>query len=239
MERRSVLKGAAGVAGILGAGGVALQMTGSARATGGGSYGSVSATTDDGEINYIAIYGQSKVTWDGFDTPATHFGIVNEARIENPNGSTVTNYQQINTTGKVALSQGSSWGGDGESLSGEGTSGTVESDVGYDNNGDKDSTQYWEVVAPNGDASDTNEGLNSYALPANPIQASQFPQVSDGSSQDYVLRLKATYTWYNENSDGSYDTVFSETFESTVDVTVKNQEEQASGTSSGTGATAG
>lgn len=66
LTRRKALGGIA-AAGTLAIGGVGLvAQSGGARATGGGDYEEVTVTSDDGTVEYVAIYGASTVEWDGF-----------------------------------------------------------------------------------------------------------------------------------------------------------------------------
>ena len=125
MERRNFMKTAGGIGVGALAGGLGLTtLTGGATATSSADYGNVMLSSDDGTVEYVAIFGSSTVTWDGFESDAVEFRIVNEARIPGEVGWT-----QLNDTGKIDLSQ-STWGGDDEDFSGVGTSGTIETGTG-------------------------------------------------------------------------------------------------------------
>lgn len=213
MQRRNFLKAAGGLAALTAVGGAAL--TGGATATSNQSYGDVTISSDDGSVEYVAIYGDSVVTWDGFDTEATQFSIAIEAKL----GSEST-WTQLHDTGLVDLSN-ANWGNYDESLSGPGTSGTIESGIGLAEDGTHDPTIDWHVVGTDPDG---------YGLPQNNISASKLSVDSDGTTETYVVEIRSTYTWY----DAGDAEIHSETFTSTVDVTVTNEATTAS-TSDGSG----
>lgn len=218
MERRDFVKAAGGIGTGAVAGGVGLfALSGGASATANSSYNDVTITSDDGTVEYVALYGATRVEWDGFENVATAFRIVNEARIPGQVGWT-----QLNSTGTVDLSQGSSWGGAGEDLSGEGTSGYIDSDIGIDDNGNYDPMLDWHVVGTDPD---------DYGLPNNSLDAAALEADSDGATENFTLELRATYTWF-----ASGDVEFEKTFTSSLDVEVNNEAKSASASSSGSGA---
>lgn len=231
MERRDVLKGAAGAGGALTIGGIGLLfMPPRVAATGG--YGTAEADTDDGQVNYVAIYGQSRVDWSGFDEEATQFRIQVAAHVEDSDDEVVAGPQQIHDTGPISL-ENDDWGGAGEDHSGPGTSGYIESDIGYNDDGELDGDLFWDVLAPNGDPT---QGHNEYELPEDPLPSEEVPRVEeDDSSETFTVVIESTYTWYD--SGGNH--VFDESWEGTVDLTVTNKEAKAEADSTGTGATAG
>lgn len=227
LERRSLLKGTGVSLASLAAAGIGLSsLTGGAVATGGTNFGTTSLTSNDGTVEYVAIFGDSVVNWDGFDTPATQARIVNgaSARKESePQGSLISR-QNLNDTGKFDLSQGDSWGGAGEKIStaDDGREGTIETDVGYGSAGNKNEEVYWEIV-DDGDS----ESLNDYGLPQNPLPASPFEVNADGASQDYVITIYTRYEWY----DSSDNLIYDKEFTSEVDLTVTNEPVSVTGSS--------
>lgn len=210
--------------GVAGAGLTA--MMGGASATGGTNFGSTSLESNDGTVEYVAIFGDSVVSWDGFDTPATQARIVNgaSARKKGQSRGSLISRQNLNDTGKFDLSLGDSWGGAGETISTSdgGREGTIESDIGYGSGGNKNEEVYWEIV-DDGDS----ETLNDYGLPQNPLSAAPFEVNSDGSSQDYVITIYTRYEWY----DSSDNLIFEKEFTSEISLTVNNQTASATGSS--------
>lgn len=211
----------------LGAAGTGLTaMMSGAAATGGTNFGSTSLTSNDGSIEYVAIFGDSVVNWDGFDTAATQARIVNgaSARKKNTSQGSLISRQNLSGTGTFDLSQGDSWGGAGETISTTdgGREGTIETDIGYGTGGNKNEEVYWEIV-DDGDS----ETLNDYALPQNPLPAAPFEVDSDGSSQDYVITIYTRYEWY----DSSDNLIFEKEFTSEINLTVNNEPVSVTGSS--------
>lgn len=221
MERRNFVKAAGGIGiGAL-AGGLGLAtLTGGAAATSNANYNDVSVTSDDGTVEYVAIFGQSRVEWDGFESDATDVRIVNEARIPSEVGWT-----QLNNTGKEELSQEADWGGDGEAFSGIGTSGYIESDIGLRSNGNHDPSTDWHVVGTDPDG---------YGLPQNSLDPAALETDSDGNTKEFTLELRATYTWFDANGDVEFE----KSFTSSLGVTVNNEPATVTGTGSNSGAVA-
>jgi hypothetical protein len=227
LERRKLLKRAGVSLATLTAAGAGLgTMMGGAVATGGSNFTKTSLTSNDGTVEYVAIFGDSVVNWDGFDEPATQARIVNgaSARIQGNSRGSLISRQNLNDSGRFDLSLGSSWGGAGETISTSdgGREGTIESDIGYGSGGNKNEEVYWEIV----DDSDS-ESLNDYGLPQNPLPAAPFEVSSDGSSQDYVISIYTRYEWY----DSSDTLIFEKEFTSDVPLTVTNEPESATGSS--------
>ena len=220
MERRNLLKAVGGIAVTASASGVGvLAMSGGASATGGGTYGNVDISSDDGTVDYVAIFGNSTVEWDGFDRVATQARIVNEARVP----AAESGWIQLNDTGKFALSQGDSWGGSNDSVSGEGTSGTIESGVGVRSNGNHDPETDWHVVGSDPD---------NYPLPTNSVDPSNLENPDDGTTNTFAVETRATYEWYDSSDNG----IFSKTFNSDITVDVTNEEAEATATGRNSGA---
>jgi len=203
VQRRTILKGAgvATVSGLVGAGVLFGSQT--AAATASQDYGSVSITSDDGTVDYVAVYGDSVVEWDGFDTPATHVRIITEGRIKSQVGWT-----QLNDTGKVDLSN-DNWGGHDESLSGQGTHGTIKTGIGLDKNGNHDPQTDWHVVGSDPDG---------YGLPQNSLPANALEVTSDGGSETYTVQLRSTYIWSGDNGE-----IYRKSWVSDVPTTVNNE----------------
>lgn len=207
--------------------------SGSARAAAAQDYGSVTVTSDDGTVNYVALYGASKVEWDGFDSVAESFSVEVTADLLDSDKNHLRGPYQFHPEKTFDLNE-DSWGGNGETHTGPGTSGTIESDIGYGSSGNKAESVMWEVVAEDTDDDNLGEaadpqGLNEYALPQEAIPASALTTNTDGGSTWYNIRLYNTYTWY----DSGDNAIFSKEFTSDVAVEVVNEPAEVTGSSGG------
>jgi len=220
MERRGILKaiGGVGTATVAGGAGI-ITFTDSASATADTDYGNVTITSDDGTVEYVAIYGKSTVEWDGFDSTATQFSLDIDGQVAGSGAGWVNLYE----SGAISLDD-DTWGNYDESLSGPGTSGTIKTGIGLDENGDFDPTIDWHVVGSDPD---------SYALPENSIDPSLLEADSDGDTANFTVDIRATYTWY----DSGDNIIFEKPFISSVNVEVNNEPQTASSSSSSSGAT--
>jgi hypothetical protein len=228
MNRRDILKmaGGIGTATAIGTGALMLGSRG-ARATGGANYGSANVTSDDGSVDYVAIYGDSIVTWDGFDSPAASFRLTIDVEvIQDWDGQTAAS-QQVHQTDRYQLEEDGDWGQEGESYTignsdtDEATAGTIKSDVGLDSQGNHDPEIDWHIIGSDPD---------NYGLPNNPIDASALSTPDNGGTREFTVRVKTTYEWF----DANVNVIFGKTFTSDVDLSVTNEEATASG-QSGTG----
>lgn len=226
LTRRTALKGLA-TAGVAAAGGAA-YLTRGASASSTADYGTVTITSDDGTVEYVALYGDSVVTWDGFDTVAKSFSVEVEGGLKSGYGPITFHPEK-----RFDLTK-DSWGGPGESHTGPGTSGTIKSDIGYGSSGNKAESVMWEVVAADVDGDNYGEpsdpqGLNDYGLPVKAIPASEVNAPTDGGEQTHVIQMETTYRWFDAPTGGTE--IFAKTFTSTVDVTVNNEPATVSGSS--------
>jgi hypothetical protein len=183
LDRRDILKGVGGIAGASAVGGIGLlATTGGASATAGGSISNPdAATSDDGEISYVAVQTTGRVNWDGFDRPAAEARTLTRVRYKR--GGSVLNEYQIHDTGKFALD--GEWGGDGETteLNGDhspGQAGYIASDVD------------WGIAQQN--RQNTYDG--GYGLPNNPAPTAPFYADADGSTQETRVILEVEYRLY-------------------------------------------
>jgi hypothetical protein len=216
LQRRNYLKAVGGIAGAATIGGIgALVGSSGASATAVQNLGDVSVTSDDGTVEYVAIYGDSTVRWDGFDSTATSFIEVIEARIPGQVGWTT-----LHDTGEVDLSQGDDWGGPGESLSGPGTSGYIEADIGLRSNGNHNPETDWHIVGTDPDG---------YGLPANSIDPAALEVDGDGDTGSFTIEIRSKFTWYDDQNDA----IFEKSFTTTVGVTVTNEPSSASAENDG------
>lgn len=213
MHRRTMLKGTGIAAGGLAAGGIVL--TGfSARAAATTDFGSAYVESDDGSVQYVAVYGDSLVEWSGFDTPAQYFSIDIQGTVLDTDGNQLHDWVHLNSTGLVDLDN-ENWGNYDEELSGSGTSGHIKSAIGLDEDGNHDPTIDWHVVGDDPDG---------YGLPENSIDPSVLQNETDGSSEYYTVRLNSEYTWY----DADENELFAEDWNSNATVEVVNKPRNAS-----------
>lgn len=251
MNRRTVLKSAAGI-GAVGIGGAALSGAGAAdsHATTDYEVGDVNLSSDTGEIDYVAMHGESVFEWTGLDTTATHVEIETTATAYgiNADGSAdLLTYDTdgdgeaepledyfLNATGPVALEQGAEWGNYDDTLSGEGTRGYVEHGVGLDENAEHDPSIEWVIVGEKpADATGSD-----YGLPEDTLPADAFTTDGDGETQEFDVVLETTYTLYNGTGEDA-DELLTESTAGTITVTVENIEASGDSTSGDGGATGG
>lgn len=189
MDRRDFVKTVGGIATASATGGAAfLAATGGASATAGGSIDNPStATSDDGEISYVAVQSTGRLTWDGFDTPAARARIMTYVTLKQ-DGSAVWGEGLINDTGQFELT--SSWGGDGEdvSLSGDhsaGQSGYIASDID------------WGICQKNRE----NNYNDGYGLPTDPAPTAPFTAAADGSEESTKVVLRTVYLLFDSSGN--------------------------------------
>lgn len=212
MQRRTMLKGAGLATGGLFAGGIALTQF-SARAVATQNYGNASVSSDDGSVEYVAIYGDSRIDWTGFDTPAQYFSIDIQGAVLDSDGNQIHDWVDLYSTDLIDLDD-ENWGNYDDELSGSGTSGYIESGIGLDENGTHDPAVDWHVVGTDPDG---------YGLPQNSIPASALENDTEDSTEYYTVRLNSTYTWY----DADENELFSEDWNSNVTVEVTNEPKDA------------
>jgi hypothetical protein len=146
-------------------------------------------------VNYVVIFGDSRVEWDGFDQETNAFGLTIELTADQlPSRVTLYPEQTFDLTA-------SSWGGSSERFSGSGTSGYIESDTGYDSSG-RNPEIYCIVAAEGGNKSNADHPASDYGLSQNVADAANFEVDDDGSSESFNLKVRSTYAWY-ANSDGT------------------------------------
>lgn len=220
MERRNLLKTLGGIGTAAAVGGLSLFATSSASATGGSDFGSASLSSDDGTVDHVAIFGDGRVEWDGFEEVAQSFEIITEI-----GGDRLNSRQQINKSGPHDLTA-SSWGGANETFSGAGMSGYIESDIGYGSSENKAESVYWIIVAPNGNPSEADHPASDYGLPSSAVPASNYEVDQDGKTNNYNIKVHNTYRWY-DTTDDSGNLIFEKTFTSNITLTVTNEPESA------------
>lgn len=230
-SRRNVIRAIGGSAVAAGVGGAALlATTGSATAAFESDTDIGTVETNDGRLTHLSIYGDSTVNWEGFDTEATQFSITSEVDVVDESGNSFLpddRPQEINDTGVRDLTAGD-WGGDGESYSGPGKSGSITSDVGLHGNGSPNPDTDWAIIQ-------AEDYEDPYGLPQSPVAASDIDSApADGESTTYYVKLLSTYHWYDGNASSTGTDasghIFSETFTATYEVDVTNLEPTADST---------
>lgn len=214
MERRTLIKTVGGIGAATTLGVPLLLSERGVAATATQNFGSASVTSDDGTVDHLAIFGDTRVEWRGFEQEARSFEIdiaVGGDRLDSP--------VHLQTSGPHNLTA-DSWGGSGERFSGPGTSGWIESDVGYENQR-RAPDKYWIIVAPDGDPSRADHPASDYGLPSNAVPASTYEVDRDGASKSFTLTLRSTYRWFS-GEDGGGDLVFEKTFAAHISLAVDN-----------------
>lgn len=213
LTRRTALQGIAGAVGAATIGGVAFLASGPAAAAM-QEYGSATVTSDDGTINHVSIYGDSTVSWEGFENAADSVTIEVQARCLDADAGWRTLYT---TTADLT---DDSWGGSGESHTGVGTSGELSQDIGLDEDGEHDAESDWAIVQADGYE-------DAYGIPSNEsaLSASGFEVDGDGDSATYAVEMRSHYTWHDGESEE-----FTETFPATVEVDLTNRPKDSEST---------
>lgn len=222
ISRRTALKGLGGTLATVGVGGAALLATTGPAAAATQNYDDVTITSHDGSVDYVAIYGDSTVKWEGLEQEATHFGISIDAEVTEGDFSVISR-TNIHNTGIRELLQ--DWGGDNEESSGHGNSGEINSAIGYDD-GTHVPENDWHIIGTDPD---------DYGLPSDPLDAAELEVGPDGETRSFTVTMYSTYTWYSGDSES--DEVYSETFETSFNVTVEDIPQDAGVTSGDGGAT--
>ena len=191
MQRRNFMKtvGGIGTASALGVGGMVFASN-PVSATSDLS-GTVSLSSDTGEIDFVAIYGDGYVQWKGLDTRATQAKIQSRVTVSNQGNEVVS--KRVNDTGTFSLDD-DSWGGDDEELSGSGTRGFIKTAVGLHSNGNHDPSTDWAIIQ----ASDYTD---PYGLPADPVDAAYLSVGTDGGSKTYKITVTTTYRLYDASGN--------------------------------------
>lgn len=229
MQRRTVLKSAAGI-GAVGIGGAALTGSGAADTHADTDYsvGDITLSSDTGDIDYVAMYGEGTFEWRGLETPATHVEIETTATAYDSDGAVLT-YENdagetesledvhLNTTGPIALSQGADWGNHDDELSGEGTRGYVTHGVGIGPGGNYDKSIEWVIVGEK----PADVAGSGYGLPDESLSAKPFTAGDDGESATYDVVVTSTYTLYNGTGEDQEELVSTSTA-GNISITVEN-----------------
>jgi len=201
LNRRSVLKGAAGIAGSATIGGAAVVgLTGSAV----GANLSISdpsvVTTDDGQIQYVNVQVDHTATWDGFDVPVDAVAYWDQLTLR-PNNEAVTHVVYDNRDAPVQLtnfsSQGSGsdgWGGPGEYVSNIGS----PSDQHYKESGQVNADIDWNVIVDPRYAS-----AKSVEMPYDIDGTSVLEPATDGQRRDSTIRYTKRLYFYQVDSEGT------------------------------------
>lgn len=152
------------------------------------------ATTDDGEIQYVAYGGRLRFTWDGLDREATHGGYnvkvrVHTDRTNDHGGNNWSAWHDFGTgTGRLGDDSGSydrgetgGWGGKNDSNSGPGTDGFFEFRF-----GDMFGNEDYAIATDGGDYGLRGSGA-SHLFPI-----STFGSRDDGKNHRSVVEIKKT-----------------------------------------------
>lgn len=244
MERRQLLKGLGGVAGAATVGGIAFSGSAAASdATLEGPDKAITATTDGGDIQYVAYGGRLRFTWDGLDTEATHGEYIVESRIRDTGGSFTgwrhhgagsgplgdeegeKSHDGDGTFEEGEKNSGGSWGGPNDSNSGPGSDGFYQFKFGSP----YDQPNY--AVAYEGDAPDGTLGVK------NPWSPTAFEEATDGDTRSKEIEIRKTCRVYDgdpSNSDSKVLVHDSDSAVMTVEVTNRKATGTAGGELSGT-----
>lgn len=197
----------------------------------------VTATTDDGSIMYVAYGGRLRFEWDGLDTEATHGEYVVQSRVRD-HGGEFTDWRfhgkgsgplgddadADGHDGDGVFEEGegnsaNSWGGDNESNSGPGTDGYFQFKYGSAY-GQRDY-----AIAYDGD--------HEEILPVkNPWHLNRFEEATDGGKQTTQVEIRKTCRVYDgDPSEDSSSVLVADKDSARMLVEVQNR--PATGTTGG------
>lgn len=205
MQRRDILKTVGGIgaaSAVGGAGLVAMSGVGVAADTElEGPDEAVTATTDDGEIQYVAYGGRLRFEWDGLDEDAQYGGYGVRFRLYN-NGS----WESWVNLGEQSGELGGSWGGDNDYTQATGTDGVFQFKYGsphgqrdyaiaYNDDVANNPGDYDDILPVDGDPS--TEALDSA------VSVDKFYADEDGGDDRTVVEVEKTCTVYDgDPNDG-------------------------------------
>lgn len=197
VDRRTILKGAGGIAGLGIAGIGASALTGSAVAANLNITDPSTVTTDDGQIQFVNVAIDHTAEWDGFDRPVDAVAYKDTITLR-PNSDGITHTVYDNTSNPVLLdeysTQGSGsdgWGGPGEYVSDTGSEGEQH----YREHGTVHATIDWNIIVDPRYAS-----AKSVETPYEIDGSSVLEPETDGESQSSTIKYEKTVHFYEEGT---------------------------------------
>jgi len=211
VDRRTILKGAGGIAGLGIAGIGASAFTGSAVAANLNITDPSTVTTDDGQIQFVNVALTHTAEWDGFDRPVDAVAYRDRVIIR-PQSDNKDYVVYDNTNNPVLLDNYSSqngsdgWGGDGEYVSDTGSPDSQH----YREHGAVNATIDWNIIVDPRYAD-----AKSVETPYEINGSSVLEPETDGESKSSTIRYEKTVHFYEGGSgdnsvvtdDGSTDVV--------------------------------
>lgn len=201
VDRRTILKGAGGIAGLGIAGIGASALTGSAVAANLQITDPSTVTTDDGQIQFVNVAIDHTAEWDGFDRPVDAVAY-RDTVIMRPNSDNISHVVYDNTNSPVLLDNYSSegdgsdgWGGSGEYVSDTGGSESQH----YREHGQVHANIDWNVIVDPRYA-DAKSVENPHEIDG----SSPLEPATDGESETSTIRYQKDVFFYETNSNGGY-----------------------------------
>lgn len=226
MKRRQILTGAGAIGAAVAAGGIGMFAFTDGAAAADTSLEATdpsAATTDDGEIKYVAFGGRLRFQWDGLDSEATYGEYKVETRVNTGGGfsswrSHGSDFGELGDGSGGSYDQGETggWGGNNDSNSGPGTDGFFQFKYGDENNN--------EDYAIAGSGSNLRDAANKY-------DTSVFEADNDGGTQQTDVQFRMTCRVYDGDPSSGGNLLIEDNDAATFTVTVNNR--QATATTGG------
>lgn len=201
VDRRTIIKGAGGIAGLGLAGIGATAFTGSAVAANLTIQDPDTVTTDDGQIQFVNVALDHTAEWDGFDRPVDAVAYRDTITLR-PNSDSVSHVVYDNTNAPVLLDNYSSdgsgsdgWGGPGEHVSDTGG----EESQHYREHGKVHANIDWNIVVDPRYAS-----AKSVEDPYEIDGSSVLEPETDGNSKTSTIEYQKDVFFYEADSNGGY-----------------------------------
>lgn len=208
LDRRTVLGTVGGLA-VAGSGLAAL--TGSAAAGDTELEGpdeTLTATTDDGEIKFVAYGGRLRFTWDGLDSEATHGEYTVETRVRKYGGDFGAWREHGTSSGEL----GANWGGDNDYTQDTGTDGVFQFKYGSPYGQNDYAIAY--------DAKSDLDG--QHAVPNN-YSTDVFEAATDGGKKSTQIEIRKTCRVYNGDPTDGGTLLVADSDSARMLVTVENR----------------
>lgn len=227
MQRRQLLKGASATGAAVATGGFGLfALSGGAAAadtTLEGPSEAVTATTDDGEIQYVAYGGRLRFEWDGLDEDAMWGGYGVRFRLYNNDS-----WEAWVDLGEQYGELGANWGGDNDYTDDTGTDGVFQFKYGspygqrdyaiaYNDDVANNSADYDDEIIPVDGDSDTS-GLQS------PVSVDKFYAETDGDDDRTVVEIEKRCMVFDGDPENGGAQLIEDTDSAQFEVIITNRE---------------
>lgn len=143
--------------------------------------------TDDGMIDYVAIWGDVRLEWSGFEKVITHFRINWDLTIVEDDDPLY--HKSLHSSPIVDLSR-DNFAGPRTLFSGPGKRGYIERAFGLDKDGNRDPSKDWHIIA--------RKGFESHDI-FNTAPAKYVRVDEEGKTRTFLVTLVSTFGLYSGN----------------------------------------